>query len=474
MKKTILFGATLFACISYVSCNKENTVNPTERVRVKVSTELPIDSQTKVNIIETSSAFSLEWDGDEGIVIANSTNKTYSTPFTVESHTGTKAVLTGTLPSVTGESTNYLAITNFTSVTDNYVRADLPSTQTYGPAGALANNCILVARADDAVIGTLGSLSFKTMNSFIKLSFKKGSAQYPSTNDYTKMYVQNIKIETIKEGEALAGRFGFNRTGSWGTDYDEVVSTQKQSLVTLNCVTPSLTNGVELDPDTATDFYVAIAFGTYSKGLRITVTVKNHLGEFGTYTRTISDGSSYDVDRNTLIAMPALVVNPTDQSVTTYTVVDKIANLAEGDYIMCGVKSGYQAFTGGFSNMTSGGNADTETVTYNTTTKTLDFSNAVVVHLTNVGVNQYKISYVVDATTYYLTQPTSTKLFRTSTAEDAVIWTASDATGDGAEGIFLSTANGIIKTATSATSRYIRSYATSNTMTVGLVFFSED
>lgn len=308
----------------------------------------------------------------------------------------------------------------------------------------------------------------------MKFSLKKGSALLPSTNDYTHMYVQSIKVETIQDGEALAGRFGFNRTGDWGSVYNEVVTGQKQSLVTLNCVTPSLTNGVELDAESATDFYIAIAFGTYSKGLRVTVTVKNQSGKFGTFTKTISNGSSYAVARNKLIAMPTLFVNPTDQVVKTYTKIDDIANLSEGDYIMCGVKSGYQAFTGGMSNYTSGGNADTETVTYNTTTKTLDFTNAVFVHLTNVGTNQYKISWPLSEKTYYLTQPAATKLNRSETAEDAVVWTASNATGDGAEGIFLATENGIIKTATSATSRYIRSYATNNTMTVGLVFFSED
>lgn len=474
MKKSILFGAAFIAAISFVSCNKENTVDSPKPLKIAVSSELPLDPQTKVNLVESGSNFTLEWDGDEEVVIANSTNKTYSSAFTVDSHTGTSAVIKGTLPAVTGETTNYLAISNFTSVTDDYVRADLPSTQTYGPVGALANNCILVARADDAPVGTLGSLSFKTMNSFMKFSLKKGSAVLPSTNDYTKMFVQSIKVETIADGEAIAGRFGFNRTGAWGTAYDEVVTAQKQSLITLNCVTASLADGVELDPDTATDFYVAIAFGTYTKGLRITITVKNQSGQFGTYTRTISNGSSYSVDRNTLIEMPALVVNPTDQVVTTYTKVDKIANLAEGDYIMCGIKSGYQAFKGGFSNNTTGGNADTETITYNTGTKTLDYTDAVFVHLTNVGTNQYTISWTLDATTYYLTQPSATKLCRSTTAGDAVVWTASDATGDGAEGIFLSTTTGIIKTATGASSRYIRSYATTNTMTVGLAFFKED
>lgn len=473
MKKIVLVVSAFIAALVISSCNKENTVDSLKPTQILASSELPDDAQTKVNIVEDGSNFTLEWDGDESVTIANSTNSTYSA-FEVKSSTKTSAVLTGILPAVTGSTTNYIAATNYVSTTTDYVRATLPANQTYAADGALANNCILFSRVDDATVGTLSSLSFKTMNSFMKFQLKKGSAQAPSSTVYTHMYVQSIKVETIADGEAIAGRFGFNRTGEWGSVYNEVVNANKSSSVTLNCVTPSLADGVELDSSTATDFYVAIAFGTYSKGLRVTITVKNQDGDLGTFVKTISNGSSYVVNRNKMIEMPELVVTPSDLVADTYTLIDRIGDLDAGDYFMCAIKDGYQAFTGGMSNYTSGGNADTEAVTYYTATGALDYTNAVVVTLTKVGTNQYTISWKVGSTTYYLTQPDKTKLNRSTTAGDAVTWTASNAetgiflTGDEVKG-----KGGIIKSATGAASRNIRSY-NGGSITVGLAFFSKD
>ena len=474
MKKSIfIFASAILAVTAFVSCNKENAIDSPKPIKVNVSTEIPTDPQTKVSIVEAGSQFSLNWEGTESFVVCNSSNTNGSkkdNTFSISSHTGTNAVFTGTLPSVTGSTTNYMAAFNWVSSTASNCRAEIPGTQAYSAGGALATNCLLVARTDDATVGTLNTLSFKTMNAFMKFSLKKGSAAAGSSNTYTKMYVQNIKVETIADGEAIAGRYGFAKTGTWDSAYAETIDAEKKSVVTLNCVTGALTNGVELDPSTATDFYVAIAFGTYTKGLRVTISVKNESGDYGEYVRTISNGSSYNVDRNTLIAMPAVVVNPDDVSVDTYTLIDNFSNLTTGEYIMCAVKDGYQAFTGTLTSY----QCVTETVTYTPATKSLDFNNAVTVTLTSTGTaNQYKISWERSSTTYYLKSSRNDRLAEDSNAANAEGWTASAGTSSG---IFLtgSVNSGVIKSATSASSRYIRSYSSTNTIEVGVVFFKKD
>ena len=441
-------------------------------VTVKVSTEGSDDTSTKVAISESGTKFSLNWQGTETFVVANSNNtngSVGSNSFSISSYSGTEAEFSGTLPSAGSGTVNYIGAFNFVSSTDTKVRAEIPATQTYSPSGAVATNCLLIARADDCAVGTLGALNFKTMNSFIKLSLKKGAAATGSSNAYTKMYVQNIKIETVQDGEAIAGRFGFNKTGSWGTAYDEVITAEKKSLVTLNCVTDDYTDGVELN-DSDTPFYIAVAFGDYSKGLRITITVKNQDGDFGTYARTISKDSNYSIERNKLISMPSLTVNPTDAKVDTYTLIDRVANLTAGNYIMCALASDvYRAFIG----TCTSNQGNTEDVTYNSSTKVLDFANAVEVTLTSTGTaNQYTISWDMSGTTTYLKATGDTKIVTSTTASDAESWTVSDA----GTGLFLTGAgkSGVIKSATSASSRYIRSYGSSNTMTTGIYFFKKD
>lgn len=473
MKKYVIFASAMLAVTAMSSCKKDNSIDSPKPVKVNVITENPVDTQTKVSIVENGDEFALNWEGSETFVVCNSTNTNGSkndNTFTVSSHAGSSAVFTGVLPTVSASTTNYMAAFNWVSSTASNCRAEIPGTQTYSTGGALATNCLLVARSDNASVGTLGTLSFKTMNAFMKFSLKKGAAATGSSNTYTKMYVQNIKIETIADGEAIAGRFGFAKTGTWDNAYAETIEAEKKSVVTLNCVTPSLANGVELDPSTATDFYIAIAFGTYTKGLKVTISVKNDSGDFGEYVRTISNGSSYAVGRNTLIAMPALVVNPDDVSVDTYSLIDDYTKLAAGDYIMCAVKDGYQAFTGSITSY----QGVTETVTYTPATKSLDFSNAVTVTLTSTGTaNQYKISWKRSSTTYYLKSSTNARLGEDTDATKAEGWTASAGT---TSGIFLtgSANSGVIKSATTASSRYIRSYANTNTIEVGVVFFKKD
>lgn len=482
MKQIFTFNVAAIAFLLFFSCSKEvalttePNINQVKEIaspiRIKVATEAVEDTSTKVSIVENGSKFALNWEGSETFVMSNSNNTTASkgsNTFSIDSYSGTEAEFEGTLPNAGSGTVNYIGAFNWVSSTETKVRAEIPATQNYTPSGAVSTNCLLVARADDCAVGKLGTLSFKTMNSFIKLSLKKGSAAAGSSNDYTKMFVQNIKIETVADGEAIAGRFGFNKTGTWGSVYDEVVTSEKKSLVTLNCVTGAYANGVELT-DTDTPFYIAVAFGDYSKGLKVTITVKNQDDDFGTYERTISKNANYSIARNQLIAMPSLTVNPEDQSVETYTLIDRVANLTAGNYIMCALKDDvYRGFIGTFSS----NQCNTEDVSYNSSTKILDFNDAVEVTLTATGTaNQYKISWTDSETTYYLKATNATSINRDTESENAESWTVSNA----GTGLFLtgSAKSGVIKSAATASSRYIRSYATSNTATTGIYFFKKD
>lgn len=315
MKKIYVFGLAIAAVAALASCNKENTIEePNNLVTLEVSTEKVEDPETKVSIVESGSNFYLNWQTTDSFTMGNSNRETQQV-FTIGSASGTNATFSGTLPDASGGSTtNYIAAFNVNSVSGSNVRATIPVTQDYATSGALATNCLLVAREDGITVGSLSTLHFKTMNAFMKFSLTKGDAAGGSSTDYSShMYVRSIVVETIADGEYISGRFGISKTASdWDTsDYAEVVTASASKKVTLNCVTTDFTNGVDLS-DVAKDFYVAIAYGDYSKGLRVTITVENGAGKYGKFVKTISKDKTYSIARNTLRALPTLEVNPTD------------------------------------------------------------------------------------------------------------------------------------------------------------------
>lgn len=377
MKKGFLISVALVAAVSFVSCNKENSVTAPERVRVSVSTELPIDANTKVAIDEDGSNFALNWEGTETFGLANSAGTAYKTDWVVDSYTGTTAVLSGTLVA-TGEatSTTWMLSTNlFSSLTDA-IRANVPANQSYNGSN-VATNCLLVARADDASVSAVPSMSFKTMNSFLKFSLTKGSAAGGSSTDYTKMYVQNIIVEAIG-GENLAGRFEISKTeADWMDAYSGTVDGQMSSTVTLDC-TAKNAKGEELSA-VAKDFYVAIAFGSYASGLRVTINVQNQDGDAGTYVRTIGTSAGVSITRNNLVAFPELTVNPTDAAAPeTYTLITDPASVAAGTYYLAGkYGTSYYLWTGSISS----NDCNTAEYTYNTTTGVLTGTGAAEVTL---------------------------------------------------------------------------------------------
>lgn len=379
MKQTFILGSAIIAAVLLVSCNKIEVSITSNPIKVSVSTEIPNAPQTKVSINEDGSNFSLNWEGTETFGLANSTNTAYKTDWSVNSYTGTSAVLEGSLVDVSGDNTNWVMSTNFFSSTGGAIRANIPVNQAYNGT-TIAQNCLLVARADGASTSTIPSLNFKTMNAFIKFSLKKGSAAGGSSNEYTKMYVQSITVETLGS-ENVAGRFEISKTAAdWMDNYSGTVDGQMSDHVTLDCTVQDA-KGEELSA-VAKDFYVAVAFGSYASGVKVTINVQNQDGDAGTYERTIGASSGITIDRNTLLAMAEVTVNPVDAvSPTTYTLIDDPSDVEAGTYYLA-AKYGdsYYLWTG---SITTSSNKDmiTAEYTYNTSTHVLTGSGAVEVTL---------------------------------------------------------------------------------------------
>ena len=321
MKKIFAFAA-FAAALTMVSCNKETNelVNPVveepEVVTIKVNYEEPLDKpDTKISISESGSKFSLIFDGTESMKVGNTTNST-TTTFTTSDSGTTSANFTGTLPSVSGSKTNYLGIiSTFGSVADAGIRGSVAANQSYDES-SISSSCLLVGREDDCNVGTLPHMSLKTMNAFLKFSLIKGTKAEGSSHDYsTNMYVKDIIVESVNE-EQIAGKFCISKTGSdWTEGYIEdakIDASDKSSSIILDCTNGGANAGVDLTT-TPTVFYIPIAFGTYAKGLKVTVNVQNAKGgDTGEMIAYISKNSSYVIARNTMVAMPDLTINPAD------------------------------------------------------------------------------------------------------------------------------------------------------------------
>lgn len=473
MKKSILFGAALIAAISFVACNKENTVNTTERVRVNVSTEFPVDSQTKVAISESGSNFTLNWEGTETFGLANTAGTASKMDWVVDSYTGNTAVLSGSLVS-TGEatSTTWMLSTNLFSSITSAIRANIPANQSYNGAN-VATNCLLVARADDASVSAVPSMTFKTMNSFLKFSLTKGSAAGGSSNDYTKMYVQNIVVEAIGS-ENLAGRFEISKTeADWMDDYSGTVDGQMSSTVTLDC-TAANAKGEELS-DVAKDFYVAIAFGSYASGLRVTINVQNQDGDAGTYVRTIGTSAGISIARNNLVAFPELTVNPSDAvAPTTYTLIEDPSEVAAGTYYLAGkyTNGNYYLWNGTLKKSSSNYDAVTAEYTYNTSTKVLTGTGAVEVTL-EATEGGFFVKY--DGKYLRVTANTNRRLALDETSDVWSFGVSVDGDSDPRGGLLMTEAN-FSNTLVSAntSSNVLRNYTSATQGNYGVYLFKQD
>lgn len=319
MKNICLFTA-FAAVLAIVSCNKESALTPeSEGISIKVGFEQPVmDPATKMSISESGSAFSLLFDGAADVMrIGNTTNTTTSEFSTTSS--GASATYTGTLPKITdAETTDYVGIVStFGSVTGTNIRGAIAAGQLYNGA-SVGKSAFLAGRTDDCTVGTLTSMSLNTINAFLKLSLKKGNPAPGATHTYTHMYVKDIVIESVAE-EQIAGKFAVSKTGAdWYKSYvvdTGIADAEKSSSITLDCTNGGENAGVELS-DSAEDFYIALAFGDYAQGLKVTINVQNakggDAGKMIGYIQNSSVDKSYSFARNKIVAMPELTVSPVD------------------------------------------------------------------------------------------------------------------------------------------------------------------
>lgn len=312
MKKIFAFSLAIAALFA-VSCQKEKApVAQNKTVTVNATFEPVGAADTKLTIAESGSNFALNFESTDKMSVANSSNKTVKTgedAFVVTSFSGTTASFSGILPDVEGTTTDYFGvISSFCSATNSNIRGAIAATQEYAAGGVIANNCFLVGKEKGAEVGTMNTVSFKTLNAFLKLNLVKGSAAAGSSNDYsTAMTVTSIDVEAVEGTEVLAGRFGISKTDDSFADNDfaEVMGDYKTNKVTLNCNDAALGT-------TAVPFYFAIKPGTFTKGLKVTINVKDKNGKDGKFVRYISKNTSTTVARNTIVNMPDLTVNPED------------------------------------------------------------------------------------------------------------------------------------------------------------------
>ena len=475
MKRFFIFSIAVAAIAILVSCKKEQALSSNKNVvTVHATYEQPIDADTKLQLSEGASNFALNFDGTETVNVANSTNNTYmsgANAFTITDHSGSTADFTGTLPSVTGETTNYIGvISSFTSSASSTVRGAIAVTQDYAAGGNIANNGFIVARADNCTVGELSSFSFKTMNAFLKIPLVKGTAAAGSSNDYSGgMYVQNVVVEAVNE-EAIAGRFGINKTeATWTDGYAEEVSGNISSSVTLDCSAESSGKGLALSAS-ATDLYIAVAFKTYAKGLKVTINVMNAAGKAGKQVVYISKDAPLTIARNTMVRMPALTVNPDDDAVVTYTLVEDPSKVVAGTYYLAAYDgSNYQLATG---SLVSNKDLATAAYTYNPVTKVLTGSGAADVTLVAVT-GGFNVKFGDD---FLYANSTSNRTLRLGAT--AAVWTFGvSVNGKGEErgGMTMKeTTNNTCIVSASASSAYLRNYGVATNGNYGVYLFKKD
>ena len=469
MKKLYKICLAILAVLTLAACNKENTViSPdsdansnfnAQKVYISASTEKVVPP-TKVTISEATSTFTLNWQGTETFGLANSTNKTYNNDWVVSDYSGSTATLSGSIMAVTGETTNWMIATNLYSSTNETIRADIPINQSYD-GNNMANNCLLVARADDASISSIPGVSFKTMNAFMKFSLVKGIAAPGSSNIYEKMYVQNIELEALGD-EVLAGRFEISKTsGDWYSSYSGTVDGQTSKKVTLDCTVKN-TKGEEIS--SVKDFYVAIAFGTYASGLKVTINVKNEDGDAGKAVKTIKTTSGATIARNKLYVLDELTVNPEDaEAPETYSLIDNPTSIEAGTYYLAALYSGkYYLWTGSISS----NDCVTAEYTYNTSTKVLTGTGAAEVSLV-ATTGGYFVKIGDD---YLRVTANSNRRLKLDSTSD--VWSF---TSDDRGGMKMNEANfnNFVVSANTAT-RVLRSYTSSSQGNYGVYLFKKD
>lgn len=480
MKKIALF---LSALAMLVACEKEEGgIQQNTKVTIGVNHEQVTDGVGRVAISENGNKFALNWENTDKLSITTSTNNAYKS-FALTNYEGNSAQFEGELPDAGSDvtTTNYLAaVSSFISrsITQggrNQIRLAVATNQIYNAAN-IGNACMLVGEQADCAVGVIpGDFSLKTMNAFIKIPVTKGSVAAGSSNTYTNgMKLQSVKIEAIGE-EQLAGRFGIDLTADdWSTAYATdtgINDSDKSSSITLNCNNLALTNE-------ATNLYVAVAFGTYSQGLKVTFTVVGDNDKTGEMVRTIG-GSGITIARNTMLSMPPVAVTPTDIATEKYQLISSVEELSAGTYYMAGkINNVYYLATG---SLTTGSNYDLITTTgssYSAVTESIDVTDAaeIKIEVKDATNNQY---YVKIGEKYLTT--TSALANRKLILQDATTpnpyWTFANDSNRGGIILESSVVQVYLVTASGTTSNVMRTYKSDNEGTdkgsCGVYFFKK-
>ena len=278
------------------------------------------------------------------------------------------------------------------------------------------------------------------------------------------MKLQSVKIEAVG-GEQLAGRFAIDlKAEDWSTAYatnTNISPSDKSSSLTLNCNNVALTNE-------ATNLYVAVAFGTYAQGLKVTFNVIGDNDKIGEMVRTIG-GSGITIARNTMLSMPPVAVTPTDIATEKYQLISSVEELAAGNYYMAGKTSaGLYALTTG---TLSGG----QMITTNASAFTndmIDVTNATLVTLEAVNGKEDFYTIKMNDTQYLGTNDGKNKLILSN---DKYEWKATDGSTAGVVFIYHNESfnypNIYLASSTTASSKYVRGYT--GTQNTGVFFFKK-
>lgn len=452
----------------FIACEKEDggMQQANKIVTIGVNQEQVTDAASRVAIVENGEKFSLNWEGTESLVVSTSTNSSYKT-FSQTEAEGTSAQFTGELPNegTDIETTNYfVAVSSFVSratSNGNVMRVAISENQTYNDANpaSIASSCALVGKVADCIVGEIGdNISLKTMNAFIKIPVTMGVAASGSTNTYNNgMKLQSVKIEA-PGGEQLAGRFAIALDDeNWMNAYgeDAGLANYKSNSVTLNCGELSLSNA-------ATNLYFAVAFGTYTQGLKVTFTVVGDDKKVGVMEKTIQAASGCTLARNTLLSLPVIAVSPSDVAVETYEIIDSIDKLTAGTYYMAAKANGsYYLATGALTTTTNKDLVTTSAVTYSDSSQTIDITGAaeIVIETKDATLNQYYIK--INDQYLTSTELKNRRMALQDPSDDNPFWTATNDTARG--GIILGcSAYQVYLITASASSNYLRTYTSSS------------
>ena len=469
--RTLVAACFVLGGLFLQSCSKDHdvTLRPDDEsssglVTIKAAYEPIINAATgtKITINENPGNFYLRWTGSESLSVTTSTNTAYSNFTFLSQDPQGVATFSGTLPSAgSAITTSYVATTSdaFKNSSKSYITGKISTLQNYTPDNN-AKYAFIVAHGDETTPGTMEQpLMFKTMNSFLKFSLKKGSSL--GSNVYDKMYLLGITLESIN-GESLSGNFAIEKTEN---DYEYSAAASGSSKVVLNCKTASYPKGVELSSADASDFYLAVAFGTFAGGFKVTLNVANESGDQGVMTKTIASSSGKTLVRNRLYTTPELTVSPSDVGYS-YVLISELSEITTGQYYIGGdleaVANQYEIWTGAIS-----GSNDmvTSSYIYNPSTMQLTGgSNADLVTITQKPGGYYIIQNSAGNYLYSTSYTEKRALALTASEGTAAKITFSENAGHGGFAIVLTNPsndaqNVIVSTNTSAGSNYLRSYA---------------